>query len=57
MIAGESGVTLCRAGGRRDPGGLITGIRSDLPGQVTAQVTEPVTTAERHYLLSRKCAG
>ena len=30
------------AGRRGDPGALLTGMRSDLPGQITAQVTENV---------------
>jgi type IV secretion system protein VirB10 len=34
------------------PGALITGLRSDLPGQITAQVTENVfDTPTGHYLL------
>ncbi|MDR3530625.1 MAG: TrbI/VirB10 family protein, partial [Rhodopila sp.] len=34
------------------PAALITGIRSDLPGQITAQVTEPVYDSPTgHYLL------
>ncbi len=39
-------------GGTIIPGALITGIRSDLPGEITAQVTEPVyDTPTGQYLL------
>ena len=39
---GGTGLALCRAGRDRHSGALITGIRSDLPGQITAQVSEAV---------------